>query len=91
MKRRYSEEPVIQILREAEVASTQAEVCRKYGISEATYYRWRQQYRGLTVSRLRRLKQLAQENQRLKKLVAEQALANETLKDVLEKRGWWSG
>lgn len=87
MKKRYSEEQIVQILREADAAPTKTEVCRKYGISEWTYYRWKKQYQGLGVSQLRKLKQLESENARLKKLVAEQALANEALKESLEKRG----
>ncbi len=86
-KKRYSEEQIVQILREADTPSTKAEVCRKYGISEWTYYRWKKQYQGLEVSQLRKLKQLENENARLKKLVAEQALANEALKESFEKRG----
>ena len=88
MKRRFSEEQIIQILREGETAPTKAEVCRKYGISEWTYYRWQRQYRGLALDQLRRLKQLEHENARLKQLLAEQALAHEALKEVLEKRGF---
>ena len=87
MKKRYSEEQIVQILWEADAAPTKAEVCRKYGISEWTYYRWKKQYQGLEVSQLRKLKQLESENARLKRLVAEQALANEVLKESLEKRG----
>ena len=62
-------------------------MCRKYGISEWTYHRWKKEYQGLEVSQLKRLKQLETENARLKRLVAEQALANEVLKEALEKRG----
>ncbi len=87
MKQRFSEEQIIEILQEAEAAPTKIEVCRKYGISEWTYYRWRNQYQGLTVSQARRLKALEQENERLKRLVADQALANEALKEALAKRG----
>ncbi len=87
MKKRYSEEQIVQILREAETSPTKAEVCRKYGISEWTYQRWKKEYQGLEVSQLKRLKQLETENARLKRLVAEQALANEVLKEALEKRG----
>jgi putative transposase len=87
LKKRYGEEQIVQILREADTAPTRAEVCRKYGISEWTYHRWKKQYQGLEVSQLRKLKQLESENVRLKKLVAEQALANEALKESLEKRG----
>jgi len=88
MKQRFSEEQIVQILREAESAqTTKAEVCRKHGISEWTYYRWRKHYQGVTIPEARRLKQLEQENARLKRLVADQALANEALKEALEKRG----
>ena len=87
VKKRYSEEQIVQILREADTAPTKAEVCRKYGISEWTYYRWKKLYQGLEVSQLRRLKQLETENIRLKKLVAEQVLANEALKEALVKKG----
>jgi len=87
MKRRFSDEQIIAILREGELAPTKAEVCRKHGISEWTFYRWQRQYQGMELDQLRRLKQLEQENARLKKLVAEQALANEALKEVLEKKG----
>lgn len=87
MKRRFSEEQIISILREGELAPTKAEVCRKHGISEWTFYRWQRQYQGMELDQLRRLKQLEQENTRLKKLVAEQALATEALKEVLEKKG----
>ena len=87
MKQRYGEEQIIAILHEAEAAPTKAEIYRKYGISEQTYYRWRQLYGRLDVPHLRRLKQLEAENARLKRLVAEQKLANEALKEVLAKRG----
>jgi putative transposase len=88
VKQRYGDEQIIAILQEAEAAPTKAEVCRKYGISEQTYYRWRQLYSGLDVPQLRRLKHLEAENARLKRLVAEQMLAHEALKEVLEKRGF---
>ncbi len=87
MKKRYSEEQIVQILREGEAAPAKAEVCRKYGISEGTYFRWKKVYQGLEVSQLRRLKHLEAENARLKRLVADQALANEALRESLEKRG----
>jgi len=87
MKQRFSEEQIVQVLQEAESAESKAEVCRKHGISEWTYYRWRKQYQGLTVPEARRLKQLEQENARLKRLVVDQALANEALKESLAKRG----
>ena len=87
VKKRYSEEQIVQILREAETSPTNAEVCRKDGISEWTKRRWKKEYQGLEVSQLKRLKQLETENIRLKKLVAEQALANEVLKEALVRHG----
>lgn len=88
MKQRYREDQIIAILHEAEGAVTKAEIYRKDGISEQTYYRWRQLYGGLEVAQLRRLKELETENARLKRLVAEQMLAHEVLKEALEKRGF---
>lgn len=87
MKQRFSEEQIIAILHEAESAPTKAEVWRKHGISEWTDDRWREKDQGLNVSPLRKLTQLEEENGRLKKLVAEQAPAQETLKEVLAKKG----
>jgi len=87
MKGRFSEEQIIGILREAEAAPSNKDVCRIHGISEHTLYRWKSQYGGLVVSELERLKTLERENGRLKKLVAEQLLANEALREVLIKRG----
>lgn len=87
MKRRFSEEQIVQILREGEAAESKAEVWRKHGVSEWPYYRWRQRYGGLAESQAKRLKELEQENARLKRLVAEQALAQEALKEALEKKG----
>lgn len=87
MKKRFSEEQVIQILREAEANGTNLDVCRKYGISEQTFYHWRRKYQGLSGSELRRLKLLESENAKLKRLVAEQALALQHLQELLKKRG----
>jgi putative transposase len=80
MKRsRFSEQQIAFILRQAEEGTTVEEVCRKAGISEATYYNWRKKYAGLMPSEMRRLRQLEEENQRLKKLVADLALDKEML------------
>lgn len=87
MKKRYSEERIIEILREAEGTANQKDVCRKYGVSEATLYRWKRIYAGMEVHDLRQYRALQAENGRLKRLVAEQALANEALKEVLVKKG----
>ena len=87
MQRRFSEEQIVRILREGEAAESKAEVWRKHGVSAWTSYRWRQSYGGLAESQAKRLKQLEQENARLKRLVAEQALANEALKEALAQKG----
>ena len=87
MRQRFSEEQLVQILREGEVGETKAEIWRKDGISQWTYYRWRQRYSGLAESQAQRLKQWEQENARLKRLVAEQALAHEALQELLANRG----
>ena len=84
-KRRFSEEQILGILRLTEAGQSVAEVCRQYGISEGTYYRWKAQYGGLEVSQLRRLRQLEEENRRLKHLVADLTLDNAALKDIATK------
>jgi len=85
-RKRFSPEQIITKLREAEVLSSQGrsvpEICRQLGVSANTYYRWRKEYGGLEVDQARRLKQLEKENARLKKLVAEQALDIEILKEA---------
>lgn len=85
MKKRYTEEQIIRILREVRTGASVASLCRQYGIAEATFYRWRQKYQGMTESELRRLKELEQENARLKKIVAQQALDIDSLKELLGK------
>ena len=84
-KKRYSEEQVIRILREVESGSPVAEVARQYGVSEPTIFRWKRRYGGLSESELKRLKALEEENRRLKKIVAQQALDNDALKELLRK------
>ncbi len=87
-RKRYSAEQIIRKLREAEVGlaqgQTTAQVCKKLGISEQTYYRWRKEYGGLRIDQAKRLKQLEQENSRLKKVVADLSLDNAILKEVSE-------
>jgi putative transposase len=84
-KRRYKEEQIIGILKEAEAGISMGELCRKYGISDTTYYNWKAKYGGMTVSDARRLKQLEDENRRLKHLVADLTLDNQALKAVASK------
>ena len=83
--KRYTEEQIIKILQEIESGKTVSETCQKYSVSENTVYRWRSQYRGMDKEQLRRLKELEKENSRLKKIVAQQALDIDALKDLLGK------
>ena len=83
---RYKEEQIIRILREVESGTTVAEVCRKYAVSEQTVYRWRSKYSGIETSELQRLRELEAENSRLKKIVAQQALDLDALKDLVAKK-----
>lgn len=87
MKRsRFSEEQIIAILKEQEAGMPTAEVCRRHGISSATFYKWKSKFGGLEVSDARRLRTLEQENSRLKKLLAEAMLDNVVLKDLASKK-----
>ena len=83
-KSRFSEEQIIRILQEAEAGAKPEEVCRRHGISRDTYYRWKKKFGGMDASDARRLKQLEEENRRLKRLVADQALNLQVLKEILE-------
>ena len=85
-KSRFSEQQITYILRQAEQGTSVEEVCRKAGISEATYYNWRKKYGGLMPSEMKRLKQLDEENRRLKKLVADLSLDKEMLQDVIRRK-----
>jgi putative transposase len=86
VKKRFSEEQIIGFLREAEAGVPVKELCRKHGFSEASYYLWRSKFGGMSVPDAKRLKELETENSRLKKLLAEQVLENEVIKDVLRKK-----
>ena len=84
--KRYSEEQILSILREVETGTSVLEVCRKYGVSENTVYRWKSKFGDMNQEQLRQLKQLEAENTRLKRIVAQQALDNEALKELLAKK-----
>jgi putative transposase len=83
--KRFTEEKIIGVLREADAGISVSELCRKYGVSETTIYNWKAKYGGLTVSEARRLKALEVENGRLKRIVADLTLDNEALKAVVSK------
>jgi putative transposase len=87
MKKRHSVEQIIRVLREIEHNGLKiSDACRPHGISEQTYYRWRSKYGGMEISEERRLKELEEENSRLKRLVADQALDIQILKEVNSKK-----
>ena len=87
MKRaRFTEEQIVGILKEHELGAKTSELCRKHGISDATFYNWKAKYGGLDVSEAKRLKQLTDENAKLKRLLAEAMLDNTALKDLLSKK-----
>jgi putative transposase len=84
--KRYSTEQIISILKEGEAGMPVKDLCRKYGISDATIYNWKSKYGSMTVSEAQRLKDLEDENRRLKKLVADYALDIQMLKDINSKK-----
>jgi putative transposase len=84
-KSRFSEEQIVGILREHEAGAKTADLCRKHGVSDATFYKWKARYGGLEVSEARRLKALEDENAKLKRLLAEAMLDNAALKDLARK------
>lgn len=85
-KSRFSESQIVAVLKEAGAGVSVNEVCRKHGISDATYYNWKSKYGGMEVSDLRRMKELEQENFKLKRMYAEMALENRAMKDLIEKK-----
>ena len=87
-KTRFTEQQIAFALKQAETGTSVAELVRKLGIAEATFYNWKKKYGGMTVTELRRLKQLEDENARLKKIVADLSLDKEMLQDVLKKNYW---
>ena len=85
-QRRYSDEQIAFALRQAESDTAVAEICRKLGVSEPTFYRWKKQFAGMGTVEIRRLKQLEEENAKLKRLVADLSLDKTMLQDVLRKK-----
>ncbi len=85
-KSRFSEAQILGILRQQDQGQTVAQICREHGISEATFYQWKNKFGGMKVSELQRLKHLEDENRRLKQLYAELSLENQVIKEVLRKK-----
>jgi len=85
-KTRYTESQIIKVLNEVEGGRQVKDVCREYGISDATYYNWKSKYGGMTASDIKRLKELEEENRRLKRMYADLSLQHEALKDIVEKK-----
>ena len=85
-KSKFTEQQIVFALRQAELGVKVPEVCRKMGISEPTFYNWKKKYGGLGISELRRLKQLEEENQKLKQIVADLSLDKQMLQDIIKKK-----
>ena len=85
-KSRFKESQIIAILKEAESGVPVAELCRKHGMSDATFYNWRAKYGGMDVSMMKRMKELEDENRRLKKMYAEEKLKAEIIQEAMEKK-----
>ena len=85
-RKRFTDEQIIGILNEQELGAKTADLCRKHGISDATFYKWKSKYGGMEVAEAKRLKALEAENTKLKKLLADAMLDNATLKDLLSKK-----
>jgi putative transposase len=86
MRKRHTEEHIIGVLKESEAGAKTADLCRKHGISEGTFYKWKNKFGGMDVSDAKRLRALEDENRRLKQLVADQALDIVVIKDLLKKK-----
>ena len=87
-KTRFTETQIVAILKKQESGIPTREICREHGISEATFYNWKSKYGGMEVSDVKRMKDLEEENARLKKMFADLALDNQILKDLFTKKGW---
>lgn len=85
-KSRFTESQIIRILKEAEGGRTVTDVCREYGVSQATYYKWKSKYGGMEAADIKRLKELEEENRKLKRMFANLSLEHEVLKDIIAKK-----
>ena len=87
-KSRFSETQIVSILKEVDAGLKVEEICRKHGISNATYYNWKSKYGGMEASDVKRLKELEEENDKLKKMFADVSLENNAMRKLIEKKGW---
>jgi putative transposase len=87
-KSRFTESRIVTILKEADSGLKVADICRKHGISMPTYYNWKSKYGGLSVSELKRIKELEAEHSKLKRMYADLAMENDALRELLEKKPW---
>ena len=85
-KSRFTEAQIVAILNEADAGIQVKDICRKHGISDATYYNWKSKYSGMSASDLKRMKELEAENSKLKRMYADMALENRAMKDLIEKK-----
>ena len=87
-KSRFNESQIISILKEADAGMKVDDICRKHGISNATYYVWKSKYGGMEASEVKRMRELEEENTKLKKMFAELSLENHAMKELFAKKGW---
>jgi putative transposase len=87
-KTRFTETQIVSILKQQENGLATKDICREHGISEATFYNWKSKYGGMEASDVKRLKDLEEENSRLKRMYADLSLDNQILKDLFTKKGW---
>lgn len=87
-KSRFTESQIVSILKEVDAGMKVDDICRKHGISNATYYNWKSKYGGMEASDVKKLKELQDENAKLKRMFADLSLENAALKDLFEKKGW---
>ena len=85
-KSRFTETQIVSILKEADAGMKVADVCRKHGISQPTYYNWKSKYRGMSASKLKRIKELEAEHSKLKRMYADLAMENDALRELIEKK-----
>ena len=87
-KSRFTESQIIAVLKEADAGMKVSDVCRQHGISSATYYNWKSKYGGMEASEMKRMRELEEENAKLKRLFADVSLESQAMKDLFAKKGW---